>query len=211
MQPAQTPQAAAPDDPPTYAQTLDATPPTTARRGRFLRYQPWIDKRAQERRDERDALRAAGLLQPSSWDIDSGDGEGTAEPHLARAASARERDELAEQRLAGASGALNEPSSTRKRGDSGASLASLGRDAVQTLSTSTFLQRVGARFSRGLPDKPLCACAVPERMEEEGDERCVLSASLVLTWERELTCRHDSLALIGTAAGVSFEQLTSDT
>ncbi|GAA6000520.1 uncharacterized protein JCM10292_001553 [Rhodotorula paludigena] len=156
MQPTQTPRTAAPDEPPTYAQTLDATPPTTARRGRFLRYQPWIDKRAQERRDERDALRAAGLLQPSSWDIDSGDGEGTAEPHLARAASARERDELAEQRLAGASGALNDAPSMRKRGDSGASLASLGRDAVQSLSTNTFLQRVGARFSRGLPDKPLC-------------------------------------------------------
>ncbi|GJN91792.1 hypothetical protein Rhopal_004815-T1 [Rhodotorula paludigena] len=168
---AQTPPTAAPDDPPTYAQTLDATRPTTARRGRFLRYQPWIDKRAQERRDERDALRAAGLLQPSSWDIDSGDGEGTAEPHLARAASARERDELAEQRLAGASGACNDAPSTRKRGDSGASLASLGRDAVQNLSTNTFLQRVGARFSRGLPDKPLCACAIPERMVEEGDER----------------------------------------
>ncbi|GAA5983274.1 hypothetical protein JCM11641_002245 [Rhodosporidiobolus odoratus] len=181
-----------PQPPPSYEQTRQAEPNNP----RFGRYKSWIQKRARETREERDQLRAAGLVQPGGWDLpDQQCGEAEyrqAEYAEMDDAEAKERNERAENRLSTSSAQLRianpdngastssipgrDTRGARQRVDSAASLEAEARKATQRLTKSVAIHRIGGRFSQGIPDRPLCGMVLPTRAGEatQGDERFVL-------------------------------------
>ncbi|GAA6035390.1 hypothetical protein JCM8097_008852 [Rhodosporidiobolus ruineniae] len=154
---------------------------------RFPRWGPWIEKRAQERREERQHLRQQGLVQPSSWDLpDHPSGGHETQEGAKDWQQARDRDERAEKRLSGGlcDGLPHPGLGERSRNDSETSVGSGGgpagaggKNATHRLTKNVQLERVGGRFSKGLPDKPLCGLMLPTKAGvsgAEGDERFIL-------------------------------------
>ncbi|GAA5866260.1 hypothetical protein JCM3774_004136 [Rhodotorula dairenensis] len=148
-----------------------AGPPLKPRFGKWGR---WIEGRAQQRREEQAELRAAGLVKSSSWSLP---GQDRASSPLRRDPSALRRDQEAERTLSRdhlilvtnpnsspASSAQSRSTSPgaavmprRARTSSSASVSA----AVQPLTRHVRIERVGERFSTGLPEQPLCGCPLP--------------------------------------------------
>lgn len=149
-------------------------PPVKPRFGKWGR---WIEGRAQQRRDEQAELRAAGLVKSSSWSLP---GQERSSSPLRRDPSALRRDEEAERTLSRdhlilVTNADSSPASSvqsrsaspaaaaagamprRPRTSSSASVSA----AVQPLTHHVRIERVGERFSTGLPEQPLCGCPLP--------------------------------------------------
>ncbi|BGP36967.1 hypothetical protein JCM10449v2_000871 [Rhodotorula kratochvilovae] len=155
---------------------------------RFPRWGPWIEKRANERRQERDHLRNTGALARTGWDLGEEGGEGAHGDEEGDRAQ-RERDDRAEKRLSRDSLSLvvanpdPTPSSSfssciddrRPRSASGASTG--GGDAVTQLTRHVQVLRVGGRFAPGVPDELLCAVPLPSgggSARNGEDERLIL-------------------------------------
>ncbi|GAA5980489.1 hypothetical protein JCM10908_001669 [Rhodotorula pacifica] len=149
------------------------------RKPRFGKWGRWIEGRAQDRRDEKAQLRAAGLEKSSGWSLP---GQERGSSPLRRDPSALRRDEEAERTLSrdhlilvttpdSTTPASSSPSRSasptaataavavrrRSRTSSSASVSA----AVQPLTRHVRIERVGERFSTGLPEQPLCGCPLP--------------------------------------------------
>lgn len=160
--------------PTSNAPSTATDPPLKPRFGRWGR---WIEGRAQQRRDEQAELRAAGLVKSSSWSLP---GQDRGSSPLRRDPSALRRDEEAERTLSRdhlilVTNADSSPaSSAQSRSASPAAAAAVSMPrrprtsssasvsaAVQPLTHHVRIERVGERFSTGLPEQPLCGCPLP--------------------------------------------------
>ncbi|GAA6058591.1 hypothetical protein JCM10212_007030 [Sporobolomyces blumeae] len=198
--------------PPTYD---DSSPPPP---GRFGRWSNWIEKRGAERREEREELKRTGRLGPSSsWDLpdsfnsatvsagpsagSSIDGDLSAEVDELR--RNRNRDEAAEKRMSGSSFTIANPdllehalpeqpatAAGRARASSSPSTHSTTSPGVQRLTKNLSLEQLGSRFDRGLPERPLCAMALPTQARMRGRPR-----------------EEDRFLLVGTAGGLYLADL----
>ncbi|GAA5940411.1 uncharacterized protein JCM15063_002626 [Sporobolomyces koalae] len=167
------------DSLPSYDQTRRSEPNNP----RFGRWNDWIEKRAAERRHERQESRQEGTLEPTSWGLpdDSSPAATILDPSHApfdsqELAVARQRDQLQEERMSSNRYSVTNPDSMlrpapagststerRSRSSSAASSPGTGAAGVSRLTTHISLEHLGSRFDRGLPEEPLCSTMLPTR------------------------------------------------
>ena len=166
--------------PPSYEETRLAEPDNA----RFGRWRNWVEKRGNERREERDELKQSGKLEKSSWTLpdeglDNGNrvGQRGEEAHVddEERERARMRDDQMEKRLLAASNpyrvsnpdpsSLLQPSTSadqqQERRSRSSSSASGGGAMKHRLTKNVTIEQLGSRFDRGLPDQPLCGMVLP--------------------------------------------------
>ncbi|GAA5892616.1 hypothetical protein JCM6882_005660 [Rhodosporidiobolus microsporus] len=180
--------------PPSYDQAAASSPQ------RFKRWAGpggWIEKRARERRDERDELRRMGRVRKGGWDLppsagekeeEKGGEEGTGEGRWGEGRGGEEVVRGTERLSLYDPGAWEQG---RRGGDTGGALSAGGSGkgkgkATPTTGSNSFsqrltknvaLHRVGGRFSRGVTERPLCGVGLPTQ-GGASDERFVLIGTL---------------------------------
>lgn len=174
-----------------------------------------MEKRGAERRLERAEQVTNGHKTESSWDLPdaasnedsttSCDGPPSFEFSRSQSqeeaiAAARRRDALLENRLSASQYSVSNPdyldpsaadSRTTRRSRS-ASANSSGQGATR-LTHNVVIERLGARFERGLPEKPLCGLILPTQAPS--------------TPKAEAVGEKDRFLLVGTAAGLYLVDL----
>ncbi|GAA5896707.1 uncharacterized protein JCM6883_006989 [Sporobolomyces salmoneus] len=179
--------------PPSYEQTRLAEPGNP----RFGRWRNWVEKRGQERRQEKEELTRTGQVEKSSWDLpqsssssslDQRNEDETKRQSWSRhqrsrteeelVDAARRRDALRENRLStGSQFTISNPdhlqatpAETSREGRSrSSSAASVGGGGNVRLTKNVTIERLGSRFDRGLPEKPLCGMMLPTQPAGSGE------------------------------------------
>lgn len=162
-QPSQLPpqEAEDPDALPTYKDLEKAEPGNP----RFGRYGSWIQKRAREGRDERDADRREGRGRKSSWNLGprrTDDVRGVLDDD-----TGRERDAQAERRMsrkAEARVGVTNPDPEQDGGGSSPVIiesSSVWGSPQVPLTAATSILPLGSRFLRQVPEKPTSGVVLP--------------------------------------------------
>ncbi|GAA5955329.1 hypothetical protein JCM3765_003283 [Sporobolomyces pararoseus] len=209
----QTEQEGEEEIPPSYEETRQAEPNNP----RFGRWRNWVEKRGVDRRLEREEMSRNGQSEKTSWDLPrsndsaldattgrrwSWDRGQDQESDQEAVRIARTRDELMENRLSSAGQySISNPDylqpqagnsrESRSRSSSAASTGTGGGGGTRNrLTKNVTIERLGSRFDRGLPQKPLCGMMLPTQAPSSN-----------------LKPEEDRFLLVGTSGGLYIVDL----